>query len=67
VSIKIWKLHASLSAVLWNCAREVFEEYFRPHIVEGAACTEAGDQTFRVHLQCMFLMMISSSDDVEER
>jgi hypothetical protein len=47
-------------------AHEVFEEYFRPHIVEGAACTEAGDQAFRVHLQCMFLMMISSSDDVED-
>jgi hypothetical protein len=34
--------------------------------VEGAACTEAGNQAFCAHLQCMFLMMISNSEDVED-
>jgi hypothetical protein len=36
------------------------------HFIEGAACTEAGDQAFRIHLQCMFLMMVSLAPNNED-
>jgi hypothetical protein len=34
--------------------------------VEREASTKARDQAFSVHMQCMFLMMITSSDDVKD-
>jgi hypothetical protein len=36
-------------------------------VEEGAACSERGDQQFRLHVQCMLHLRITIADDAEDR
>jgi hypothetical protein len=75
VSITVGKVRGSISRSLRERTVQAFHklgDHIPPHppasprIIEGAACTEAGDQAFRIHLQCMFLMMVSSAPKNED-
>jgi hypothetical protein len=46
----------------FRAAIETFEE----HIQEGAAVQEAGDQNFRLHIQCMLYVLISRADSAAD-
>jgi threonine dehydratase len=65
VSITVGKVRGSISRSLRERTVQAFHK-LDDHIIEGAACTEAGDQAFRIHLQCMFLMMVSSAPNNED-
>jgi hypothetical protein len=64
VSITVGKVRGSISRSLRERTVQAFHK-LGDHIIEGAACTKAGDQPFRIHLQCMFLMMVSSAPNNE--
>lgn len=64
-SITFGKLRASVTRQQRNdfirCIQAIEE-----HVQEGVACVEAGDQRFRLHVQCMLYLLISKAESAAD-